>query len=617
MSPLRLLAGLVCVFVLAVPSRASASDGTFTHVLCANPDTGKGVVGANGRLPDGTTNPFNEQAAGVSAALSRCSGTIDGGAGVPVTTGGGWSSASANRGAALRYRAPFGPRVRRRLHLALRDDERALRVDGHAQRALGPHLRHAGRRAVHVGERVLLAGHVDRAVRRRQPRADRQRDDRRAGVRRVRAVRHPRGMVVPGRRVADRARLRRATRARGLLRIRSPARRPARSPPPRSSAAPRTSSSTRRTAGPALYRVRLLVDGAPRLSPVVHENQGRCVDVNPANADAYEFAWQQPCRPVGERVRLLRHAVAARGVARREGPSSRTRRQRRDRAQPHGDDRQRPAAVGGRRSFGRRRDAAGQRAGRRGRLVGRPRRRCARGVPSVAAVPDRRLVVRRRGARAPRSCWPSEDVGRRLRVVERAVNSEGAGEAASAVTDVVTREDGTLPPDRDGVDNDGDGEVDEPGETDPIPGRRLLRPGSGGHTDNPSGLSGTRLARRSARTRLRLVVRGRERRGSVAPCAPLGRPSPAAAPRGRSASAAAPGDRAGSSTSTARRSATRSSTSRAPPRCAAPRRSPGSPRSPAPTARSRYRVDGRASSRTLRFTYRYLRAGDVVADASL
>ena len=48
MSPLRLLAGLVCVFVLAVPSRASASDGTFTHVLCANPDTGKGVVGANG-----------------------------------------------------------------------------------------------------------------------------------------------------------------------------------------------------------------------------------------------------------------------------------------------------------------------------------------------------------------------------------------------------------------------------------------------------------------------------------------------------------------------------------------------------------------------------------------
>ncbi|MDQ4126147.1 MAG: hypothetical protein M3134_11210, partial [Actinomycetota bacterium] len=95
-----------CAAAFVPASPALASDGTYTQVLCANPDTGRGVVGENGKLPDGTSNPHNMQWAGVSAALSICSGTITGSGGVPVTTGGGWSSSEANRGAALRYRAP-------------------------------------------------------------------------------------------------------------------------------------------------------------------------------------------------------------------------------------------------------------------------------------------------------------------------------------------------------------------------------------------------------------------------------------------------------------------------------------------------------------------------------
>src|SRR3712207_1143092 len=68
----RLVAGLVVVLFALFPSAAGASGGTYTHVLCANPDTGLGVVGSNGKLPDGTTNPFNVQFAGVSTTRTRC-----------------------------------------------------------------------------------------------------------------------------------------------------------------------------------------------------------------------------------------------------------------------------------------------------------------------------------------------------------------------------------------------------------------------------------------------------------------------------------------------------------------------------------------------------------------
>ena len=48
--------------------------------------------------------------------------------------------------------------------------------------------------------------------------------------------------------------------------------------------------------GSGLYRVQLLVDNVPALSRVVDANAGKCADVNAANADAYEFARPVPCR---------------------------------------------------------------------------------------------------------------------------------------------------------------------------------------------------------------------------------------------------------------------------------------------------------------------------------
>jgi hypothetical protein len=75
------------------------------------------------------------------------------------------------------------------------------------------------------------------------------------------------------------------------------------------------------------------------------------------------------------------------------------------------------------------------------------------------------------------------DLNRRLRVIETATNDEGSGSAASAATARVTREDGTLPPDNNGEDDDGDGEIDEGGEDGGSGG------GSGG--TGTSGASGT------------------------------------------------------------------------------------------------------------------------------
>jgi hypothetical protein len=48
--------------------------------------------------------------------------------------------------------------------------------------------------------------------------------------------------------------------------------------------------------GSGVYRVQLLVDNVPAISKVVDENGGKCVDVNPANGDAYEFSSPVPCR---------------------------------------------------------------------------------------------------------------------------------------------------------------------------------------------------------------------------------------------------------------------------------------------------------------------------------
>ena len=71
-----------------------------------------------------------------------------------------------------------------------------------------------------------------------------------------------------------------------------------------------------------------------------------------------------------------------------------------------------------------------------------------------------------------------DDVNRSIRVVETARNGEGEAVATSVGTPAVTLEDGTLPIDNNGQDDDGDGVIDEPGETAPPTGP-LTPPGTG------------------------------------------------------------------------------------------------------------------------------------------
>ena len=63
--------------------------------------------------------------------------------------------------------------------------------------------------------------------------------------------------------------------------------------------------------GAGLYRVITLIDGATTSAKLIDTNGGQCVDVNPVNADAYEFASTRPCKPsAGGTFTVDTHAVA-------------------------------------------------------------------------------------------------------------------------------------------------------------------------------------------------------------------------------------------------------------------------------------------------------------------
>jgi hypothetical protein len=89
------------------------------------------------------------------------------------------------------------------------------------------------------------------------------------------------------------------------------------------------------------------------------------------------------------------------------------------------------------------------------------------------------------GATGPTYELGTADLNRRLQVVETATNAEGSGRAVSAQTVAVTREDGTLPHDNNGTDDDGDGVVDEPGETPPSGGSGTGASGANGSNGTP------------------------------------------------------------------------------------------------------------------------------------
>ena len=76
---------LVVAFLLTTTS-AHAAAGTYTYIACANPDTGMGVMSADGALPPGFTG-FYSHTVGPAASETRCGpGPITSSRGMGVTT---------------------------------------------------------------------------------------------------------------------------------------------------------------------------------------------------------------------------------------------------------------------------------------------------------------------------------------------------------------------------------------------------------------------------------------------------------------------------------------------------------------------------------------------------
>ncbi|HEV2815148.1 MAG TPA: hypothetical protein VGW10_17975 [Solirubrobacteraceae bacterium] len=611
----------VLVFAALPSSTAVASGGTYTHVLCANPDTGRGVVGADARLPDGTTNPWNIQFAAVSEARSRCNGVIDGEAGIPVTTGAGWTSDEANKGGALRYRAPEGitfnggtiyrygvvsgrfawtvSRNGRWDHIfGQPNDDHCTWGDGCSSRGT-PGAPWSDLNRVTVGSNEVNGFDVSMLCdipQGWQCHADGNQTVRVYGGK---LALEDRAAPTPG---AATGSLASAAVLSGIADV----------------------DFNASDAGSGLYRVRVVVDGVTRLSRVVHEDGGRCADVNPANGDDYEFAYQRPCRAsAGVSAAFDTRSVADGEVALRvavedAGGNAVTVVNRRVRI----DNVPAPTNVAAPSV-----DGVPRRGSGLALVPGSWDDHGAAGDPAIAhqwqrCRYDGAACVDVPGATGPTFVLGTGEVGRRIRVVETASNREGRGQSVSALTSVVTREDGTLPPDQDGTDNDGDGEVDEPGETDPGTGSGGGGSGgggsgSGGHTDNPSSAGGTRLPVKAGEPSSSGAASGANGEG--------------ASPRARLtvAFAGRPGAvrtvKFGQGTTVTGRLVDEHDR---PIRNAivdvhatpALRGAAAAPAQPAVTGSDgafTYRVDGRASSRALRFTYRYLRAGDVVADAAL
>src|SRR5207253_10761854 len=83
------------------------ASGTYTQVICANPDTGQGVA-TNGSLPSGITNTANKPVMMGSAPATSCAPDVmTGSRGIPLFTTTPFRSSTPGDGVAtLTYSAP-------------------------------------------------------------------------------------------------------------------------------------------------------------------------------------------------------------------------------------------------------------------------------------------------------------------------------------------------------------------------------------------------------------------------------------------------------------------------------------------------------------------------------
>lgn len=101
----RIAAAVLTALALTAAQPAAASDGTFTYMLCANPDTGRGTVSSDGAFPDGTSLTAGHVNMTTLQSAQACSGTVDGSRGMMIKPNGSYHL-EQQQGSAITFRAP-------------------------------------------------------------------------------------------------------------------------------------------------------------------------------------------------------------------------------------------------------------------------------------------------------------------------------------------------------------------------------------------------------------------------------------------------------------------------------------------------------------------------------
>lgn len=608
----RLAAGSLAVLAIAggglMPARAAA--GTFTQILCADPVSHAGVI-PDGQLPDGLTNPAHHASMGQASTMARCTS----GTGIPLSPG--TTTSSPNSGGALVYRAAEGLSFRsatiyRRyvdtgnwslfVHraadwaspYAAPWDERC--DPGCTSLGDGGTFSAANRKVITAGSETTEGFSL--AVLCEIPDASWQ-----CAADASKGLRLFGGTVT----LSDGSSPQISGAAIGDLVEHT------------TLAGPEEVTVNATDAGSGLYRVRVLLDGVERLVQPVDSNDGRCADALPGDPDPHQFLFRVPCRtaaggtyqfdttalpegPVNLKVQvedaagnattLVNHDVTVDNIL---APSVTT----------AGTLSGAPRRGNGLALSSATWDAHGSPSAL---TVARHWQRCLRDGSACADIA---------GADGLTYTLTAADLNRRLRVVEVASNAEGSGQAVTPLTDVVVREDGTLPTDNDGVDNDGDGQVDEPGETAPAPAGDG---GAGGGTDRPSSAGAFRLPAGSSASRSPdgagsaggVNGEGASRSARLSVAFVRGGMTTAKLRYGRSA---AVGGRLVDEHGRPIRNAIIDVVSTPGPRGA--RAAAGQPIVTGADGSFRTTLGGAGGSRTVRFEYRYLREGDVVSDGAV
>ena len=92
---------------LALPSAppAAASDGTYTYILCANPDTGFGTTATDGMFPDGVTMNAGHPNMTTLQGAQKCSGSTSPTRGMIIQPQGAYSL-QQQQGTTFQFTAP-------------------------------------------------------------------------------------------------------------------------------------------------------------------------------------------------------------------------------------------------------------------------------------------------------------------------------------------------------------------------------------------------------------------------------------------------------------------------------------------------------------------------------